>query len=775
MTLVRATPTLQRVVVGLILAMLTLVGCEPASSAGPPAKDGNALVSVSEATASASADVISDSAVSPAASARVAKGGAATTDGLPIASGHSPRPSRTTIVSEARATHPLAPTPTLTPDPDERRIPPPISYDGYPCDPYVIDALERWFWENTVRWAADGSAVFFSQGPAVYGAAVDGAWARAVADASGWVNPRLAWHPRVETDVVVGPMTYFDISPEGDRLVYATCAYREEAVTGTEQASAEIDRQFLLSLGYRPQYTGPFHPGYELAVVGLDGGAVERLTTNMRFDNYPAWSPDGTQIVYLAGSSVRLAGLVAMTAKGDYLRMIFTGEHILGLHPPQWSPDGTRLAVVGSDDSKLRQAVLTVNANGGDLRRLGRTISGPSWSPDGRRLAFVGATDDEGDAWGLLTMAADGTDVREIPLPPDWEPHYAGGHDILSSMAEFGDGWIPTLAWSPAGDQLLYTCGQRICVVGLDGTPVGRSPLTWRADKWDASGSVAAWSPDGTRIAVARSVVWADYQSHGPLPLEAAVYTMAPNGSDPRVLAAYDDYLEVRPLSRRHADVRVDVTGCAAGMAVPEPAANPGLVRDCETLLRAQAAWGREPGWSVEVPIQEWAGVGLGGSPPRVRHVEIHRQVLGPIPAVLSALEQLEVLDLSENVLGGTIPPELGQLSRLRVLDLSRGVLSGTIPHELGQLIQLDRLDLAYNNLGGSIPSDLGAIATLRTLDLENNDLTGTIPSELGQLPDLDEVRLGGNQLTGCLPAGLRSTENYAHWDQGLPRCEAAA
>ena len=29
----------------------------------------------------------------------------------------------------------------------------------------------------------------------------------------------------------------------------------------------------------------------------------------------------------------------------------------------------------------------------------------------------------------------------------------------------------------------------------------------------------------------------------------------------------------------------VDAARCAAGIAVPEPAANPGLVQDCQTLL----------------------------------------------------------------------------------------------------------------------------------------------------------------------------------------------
>ena len=62
--------------------------------------------------------------------------------------------------------------------------------------------------------------VFFSQGPLVFAAAVDGSRVELVADASAIERAHDFSGLRV-----YGPMTSFDVSPQGDRLVYSTCAY----------------------------------------------------------------------------------------------------------------------------------------------------------------------------------------------------------------------------------------------------------------------------------------------------------------------------------------------------------------------------------------------------------------------------------------------------------------------------------------------------------------------------------------------------------------------
>ena len=84
------------------------------------------------------------------------------------------------------------------------------------------------------------------------------------------------------------------------------------------------------------------------------------------------------------------------------------------------------------------------------------------------------------------------------------------------------------------------------------------------------------------------------------------------------------------------------VSTCAAGVAVPDPTSNPGLVSDCESLLTLldTLVEGTVLNWSADTPIARWDGVRLAGTPQRVTR-----------------------LVLPGKGLRGTIPPDLGRLS----------------------------------------------------------------------------------------------------------------
>jgi len=213
----------------------------------------------------------------------------------------------------------------------------------------------------------------------------------------------------------------------------------------------------------------------------------------------------------------------------------------------------------------------------------------------------------------------------------------------------------------------------------------------------------------------------------------------------------------------------------SCSQAVPDATNNPGLVRDCETLMSArdQLQGSASLNWSGNVPITMWEGIDVGGSPQRVTTLALnYQQLTGSIAAGLGNLAGLERLWLTNNQLTGSIPAELGKLASLRALRLEDNRLSGSISSELGNLASLSDLDLSNNQLTGTIPSQLGNLSNLVEMILADNQLTGTIPARLGNLANLELLYLHNNQLTGTLPQSFTNLgamdEFYFNLNPGL-------
>ena len=213
-----------------------------------------------------------------------------------------------------------------------------------------------------------------------------------------------------------------------------------------------------------------------------------------------------------------------------------------------------------------------------------------------------------------------------------------------------------------------------------------------------------------------------------------------------------------------------NAASCANGIAVPDPSDNPGLVSDCEALLSARGTLDTRGSlnWSAGLPIGQWDGVSLGGTPQRVTELYLHDSGLtGEIPSELSRLSNLLRLNVTNNELTGGIPAELGRLANLLRLHGTNNRLTGKIPPELGSLLSLESLALAGNQLSGEIPPELSALASLQIMYLAGNRLTGEVPPELGGLANLRSLELGGNGLSGEIPAELHTLSSLEALDLG--------
>ena len=238
---------------------------------------------------------------------------------------------------------------------------------------------------------------------------------------------------------------------------------------------------------------------------------------------------------------------------------------------------------------------------------------------------------------------------------------------------------------------------------------------------------------------------------------------------------------------------------CLYGRAAHDPDTNQALLNDCAVLLEAKNILVAEPSlnWSADVPMEEWEGVTLGGSPQRVTGLHFKdRGLKGELAVELDYLWGLEELDLTGNQLTGGMPhfgnsrsleflnlganrlsgeinPGWSMPSDLEVLYLYNNKLSGEIPSHLGDLENLAALGLDGNRLSGEIPPELGKLSNLDKMHLSDNRLVGDIPDELGDIPNLYGLFLSGNDLSGCIPEGLRDLEENDFDKLGLPFCSA--
>ena len=618
-----------------------------------------------------------------------------------------------------------------------------------------------------VHWTPDGRHLVFDYRTTIASVDIEATRLRTIADTS--VPTVHHYGIDVDADLLFrrrtkrqsGPImgVYAAISPDGSRIAYTTCEFS----TGLPKRDPKTGE-----LLYRARHD-TFNP--EIATVGFDGSDPLRVTENTVADYFPEWSPDGTRLAYVAtvprsvhsGSySGRPSIFIRTPGRYDLRRVGETSDlKPVVFAPPLWSPDGERIAFVAFDESNpgFHKAIFTVRPDGTDPYRVFRTNSIPSWSPDGQRLAFVVRTS---IGYSLSTIGFDGTDLKTVALLPDrdalWDEYQWDWH---------GERWgMIRVEWSPTGEHIAVAPGGGcFCIFDLNGEIVGRKPEGWY---WE---DVLTWSPDGTRIAV---YVHDRISSDD----EPVLYTMSPQGTDVEVILRGGRKLV--PENSLWADLESGMMSCSEGVVVKDPQMNQELVRDCEILVGLRDSLsGRELLlWRLTIPIEEWEGISVGGSPLRVTHVEIEKARLdkygwperpncgdvslhgGIIPASVGELDGLKVLSIRDSCLTGEIPADLGVLLNLEVLELEGTDISGSIPSQLGELENLKVLNLRSNRLTGAIPPELGGLESLEVLRLNVNQLDGQLPRWMGDLTLLHNLNLSFNRLTGSIPSELAELDN---------------
>jgi Tol biopolymer transport system component len=247
---------------------------------------------------------------------------------------------------------------------------------------------------SSLVMAPDGRTIAFSTGNQIATIGIDGTGLRYVTTFPGGVEEGLAW------------------SPDGSKIAFQS----NDGLRSSEQ----------------------------IMVVDADGSHLTRLTFDDQQDEWPSWSPDGSTIAYANSGITRLDSSdnspteeIWTVPAGGGTPTRLTHNHTWD-NSPAYSPDGSQIVF------KHNKSIWIMDSDGGNAHPLpsqpGFRNFAPRWSPDGSRLVvltfYAKRRATNGDA--LLTIHVVDLSTGTVTTIPG----------LVETVAN-------AVAWLPSGDALL--------------------------------------------------------------------------------------------------------------------------------------------------------------------------------------------------------------------------------------------------------------------------------------------------------------------------------
>jgi dipeptidyl aminopeptidase/acylaminoacyl peptidase len=168
-----------------------------------------------------------------------------------------------------------------------------------------------------------------------------------------------------------------------------------------------------------------YQSGGDIWTANADGtGATDITNTPSVYERTPAWSPAFDKIAFGADTSI-----VVSRADGSARTTVTTGVS------PNWSPNGRKLVFADSVMGHPAEIFVADETGGGRIQLTNNAVSdeSPAWSPDGQRITLSRNAPDSfrpgADIWtidpggaGELKLTTDGNQQDVTNYFPDWQP-----------------------------------------------------------------------------------------------------------------------------------------------------------------------------------------------------------------------------------------------------------------------------------------------------------------------------------------------------------------
>ena len=260
----------------------------------------------------------------------------------------------------------------------------------------------------------------------------------------------------------------------------------------------------------------------QIHIMNPDGSKQTHLPTHGPAE-YPKWSPDGTKILFLNGSSEEEYSISVMYRDGSNIVTLLKSYHNGGpfvLYPsasPNWSSDGLKIVFRGveccdTSGEVIRGGIYTMELDTLKISQLTDSLVDylPDWSPDGTKIAFM-RQPAQGENFEIYTIDTDGSNLSRLT--------YSQADDHQPD-------------WSPDGTKIVFSYYPNILMMNADGS---NRTIVYDGNvdgiQGGRPGFYPTWSPDGAAIAFQLFCRGCD----GTFSSGQSIWVVDSNGSNPTI------------------------------------------------------------------------------------------------------------------------------------------------------------------------------------------------------------------------------------------------